>query len=265
VATLLLSVRPELSPVQVRDILQATADTIDAVNYPVRPNNFTGSGLVDASRALFSVGPIFGNMPAIRIVDSISVVDVTVASGSGIRPGNVVLHYAIGSGQSYAPLPMTLDSAMVFPTSGRYTVAIPALPYDTLVRFYVSADDSSSRSYQSPAAVTGNVWELHYGVTGVEPRLGFPKGYVLDQNFPNPFPSPANPQTLIRFELPHREHVSLRVYDMLGREVATLLDEVVDAGFQTVRFDAGNLASGVYLYQILTPSFRAARRMLIVR
>ena len=181
------------------------------------------------------------------------------------RPDQVILRYAVGGSSVYTPLPMALDSAMVFPTSGRYTVTIPALPYDTLVRFYVTASDSALASYRSPAEVTGKVWELHYGTTGVNPVTGFPKGYVLEQNYPNPFPTPSNPETVIRFELPRREHVTVRVYDMLGRQVATLLDDVVEAGQQNVRFDAQNLASGVYLYQIITPSFHAARRMLILR
>jgi hypothetical protein len=263
VAALLLSVRPELSPAEVRDLLRSTADSVDAGVYPVRPNNFTGWGLADATRALLSLGPVFANRPVVRVADSLSVVDIMIASSPGIR--GAVLRYAVGESQNFEPLPMRLDSAILGPTFGRYTVTIPRLPGNTLVRFTVTADDSDGRSYQSPAAVTGNVWTLRYGSGGVDPEPRVPKDYVLERNYPNPFPSPGNPRTSIRYKLPQQEHVTVRVFDVLGRMVATLVDGVEPPGVHTVVFDAGNLASGVYLYQLLTPSFHTVRRMMILR
>ncbi len=94
-----------------------------------------------------------------------------------------------------------------------------------------------------------------------EPEL--PEAYTLAQNYPNPF----NPATTIRFQLPQAEQVTLRVFDVLGREVAALLDNTSLAGGEhTVRFDASGLTSGVYLYRLEAgASFVQTRRMLLVK
>ena len=73
-----------------------------------------------------------------------------------------------------------------------------------------------------------------------------PEGYSLESNYPNPF----NPSTKISFTIPEAHHVSLVVYDALGREVATLVDSELGAGTHTVSFDGQKLASGVYIYRI---------------
>ncbi len=86
--------------------------------------------------------------------------------------------------------------------------------------------------------------------TGVDGKTfegnGLPQKYQLEQNFPNPF----NPTTVISYQLPAIGKVSLKVYDVLGREVKTLVEEKQSAGYYSVRFDGGSLPSGVYLYRI---------------
>ncbi len=74
-----------------------------------------------------------------------------------------------------------------------------------------------------------------------------PHAYKLDQNFPNPF----NPTTTIYYDLPVESKVSLRVYDILGKEVRALVDDSKEAGFYSARFDVRNLASGPYLYRLV--------------
>ncbi len=90
-----------------------------------------------------------------------------------------------------------------------------------------------------------------------------PETHALEQNYPNPF----NPATTIRFQLPQAEQVTLRVFDVLGREVAALLDDTsMAAGEHTVRFDASGLTSGVYLYRLEAgASFVQTRRMMLVK
>lgn len=103
--------------------------------------------------------------------------------------------------------------------------------------------------------------------TGVdnETELGsdnIPSTIKLDQNYPNPF----NPSTNITFALPSAQKVSLKVYDMLGREVATLINNrVMSGGQNTVTFDASNLSSGVYTYQLIGESTVISKRMTLIK
>lgn len=96
---------------------------------------------------------------------------------------------------------------------------------------------------------------------GVEP-LQVPKSFGLYQNYPNPF----NPSTTIAFDLPVSASVTLKVYNVLGQQVATVLDGVpYEAGRQSARFDASSLTTGVYFYRIHAGSFVSVRKMVLVK
>jgi hypothetical protein len=88
-----------------------------------------------------------------------------------------------------------------------------------------------------------------------------PKGYMLYQNYPNPF----NPVTVIRFEVPKAERVSLSVYDILGRRVETLMNANVTPGYYEIPFDGTNLASGVYFYRLSAGSFKQVKKMVLLK
>jgi hypothetical protein len=96
--------------------------------------------------------------------------------------------------------------------------------------------------------------------TGENPPL-LPDRFALEQNFPNPF----NPETNIRFMLKGSGLTSLKVYDVLGREVETLVNAHVEAGTHQVLFDGANLSSGVYLYRLVTPGFTETKAMLLAK
>ena len=85
--------------------------------------------------------------------------------------------------------------------------------------------------------------------------------FQLHQNYPNPF----NPATTIHYELPSAGHVSLRVYDLLGREIRTLVDERQNAGDHLVMFNAGSLPSGVYFYRLKAGDFVATKRLILLK
>ena len=88
-----------------------------------------------------------------------------------------------------------------------------------------------------------------------------PESYALHPNYPNPF----NPETTIHYELPEAEQVTLRIFDTLGRVVATLVDEPRAAGRYDVTFEAHGLPSGVYLYQIRVGAFVETRRLVLLK
>ncbi|MGE5620970.1 MAG: right-handed parallel beta-helix repeat-containing protein [archaeon] len=88
-----------------------------------------------------------------------------------------------------------------------------------------------------------------------------PTEYALLQNYPNPF----NPSTVINFDIPQASKVSLRVYDMLGKEVATLVDGYKEIGSYSVRFNASSLPSGMYIYEIRANNFIRSGKMLLLK
>jgi hypothetical protein len=88
-----------------------------------------------------------------------------------------------------------------------------------------------------------------------------PGQFQLLQNYPNPF----NPGTTIKYDLPKATHVSLTVYDLLGRELSVLVNERRDAGVYEVKFDGSNLASGVYFYYLQAGSFVDTKALLLLR
>jgi hypothetical protein len=91
---------------------------------------------------------------------------------------------------------------------------------------------------------------------------GSPQVLQLDQNFPNPF----NPTTIIRYRLPLESRVTLRVFNVLGQEVAKVIDaELQSAGNKQVQFNAGRLASGVYVYSVTAGSFSERKKMVLIR
>jgi len=97
-----------------------------------------------------------------------------------------------------------------------------------------------------------------------------PKNFSLEQNYPNPF----NPSTTISYQLPKAGNVTLKVFDVLGREVATLVDEYRNAGSYNVQFTMNNLpavrqdvqlSSGIYFYQLKTGDFVETKKMLLIK
>jgi hypothetical protein len=90
---------------------------------------------------------------------------------------------------------------------------------------------------------------------------GIPKVFALMQNYPNPF----NPTTTIQYALPKSSNVEIKVYDLVGREVTTLINEFKQAGNYSVEFNANNFASGVYFYRIKAGDFTDTKKMLLVK
>ncbi|HSD62982.1 MAG TPA: T9SS type A sorting domain-containing protein, partial [Ignavibacteriaceae bacterium] len=98
-------------------------------------------------------------------------------------------------------------------------------------------------------------------VTGVKNETLNQYSYKLEQNYPNPF----NPTTRITYSIPERNNVTLKVYNMLGQEVTTLVNTTKDAGQYEVNFDAAKLASGLYIYKLQAGNFTESRKMMLLK
>ena len=99
------------------------------------------------------------------------------------------------------------------------------------------------------------------GTSSVDELSDSPDGFILSQNYPNPF----NPSTRIQYQVPSTSHINLKVYDVLGNEVATLVNEEKSVGSYEIVFDAKELSSGIYFYTIKAGSFVETKKMILIR
>ncbi len=104
-------------------------------------------------------------------------------------------------------------------------------------------------------------WNYGSGATSVEQQEGIANSFSLAQNYPNPF----NPTTTIQYSIPEASHVSLKVFDVLGKEVAVLVNQEQTAGIYTSNFDASNLTSGIYFYTLTANNFTATKKLMLVK
>jgi carboxypeptidase T len=99
------------------------------------------------------------------------------------------------------------------------------------------------------------------GTVGVPGLTNIPKTFALAQNYPNPF----NPVTVIKYQLPQPEFVTIKIYDLLGKEVTSLVNDRKEPGYYEASFDGSNLASGLYFYRIEAGSFAETKKMMLIK
>jgi hypothetical protein len=144
-------------------------------------------------------------------------------------------------------------------------VTIPSQPFvninsnDSIAVFYAFAIGANQAEIVSAI----NEAQVKYStVLSVDNKISeIPTGYSLGQNYPNPF----NPSTKIQFSINNTQFVSLKVFDILGNEVATLVNEELTAGVYQYNFDASNLSSGVYYYRLNAGSFSETKKMILTK
>ena len=242
-AALVLSAHPELTPMQVREALRSTATN------SASPNNSIGWGVINTYKAILYYGMVLSTDPEILMLpDSSTSVGVFVVSNALVKKDSVKLFYSTDGGATFTtPLPMTLADIVDSSTySGKYIAIIPKQKAGTAVKFYAFAVDATNKPR----------------MTSVEGRPPVPASFELFQNYPNPF----NSATIIQYTLDHANYATLKVYDILGREVATLVNEYQTAGIKSpVYFDASHLSSGVYLYRLKAGEFSAVKKLVLLK
>jgi len=121
--------------------------------------------------------------------------------------------------------------------------------------------DDGAGSWQYKGSSLTFIYRI-IAVTGIASENGNgPATYSLSQNYPNPF----NPATSISFTLPSKSFVSLKIFDLLGREVATLVNEQKLAGIYTKKWNAANVSSGIYFYRLQADKFTETKKLLLLK
>ncbi len=161
----------------------------------------------------------------------------------------VNLDYSINAGKSWNSIAKQLHSAFT-----NYGWQVPEVNSDScLIKISSSAD---STIYD----INDSLFSIQT-TTGLTENSSLPKQFSLEQNYPNPF----NPSTVISYQLSAVSQVELKVFDILGREVKTLVNEIQSAGNYKINFNASNLSSGIYLYKIKTEKFIQTKKMILVK
>ncbi|MFA5834340.1 MAG: T9SS type A sorting domain-containing protein [Bacteroidota bacterium] len=159
------------------------------------------------------------------------------------------------------PRPTTGSEAVTAGTS--YSSTQVAKPFFTQVSYRGAFDPATPRNAQWDAGWTNyNPNSVNY-ITSVKVKSGInaPAVYSLDQNYPNPF----NPSTTINYVLPMSGNVTLKVYNLIGQEVATLVNDYQQAGGYNVKFDASKLSSGVYFYSLNAGNYTQVKKMMLLK
>jgi subtilisin family serine protease len=180
------------------------------------------------------------------------------AQGSGVRVASATnpTSYTSSSGTSFS-CPLTAGVAALI------VKARPnATPYQIANAMRMTASRASTPDNQYGWGIVNALAAINYLPTTDAPEQNTqPKQFSLEQNYPNPF----NPTTTIRFSLVETGHTSLKVFDVLGRAVATLVDETMQAGTHHVTLDASRFASGTYFYKLQSGNNIAVKKLMVVK
>jgi serine protease AprX len=183
------------------------------------------------------------------------------AMGSGnkvAQPGSGSTGYTNGSGTSYS-CPMTAGVCAVILSAN------PNLTPMQVRNLLRQTADSSSTPNRLRGWGLINCWEavkIARTISGIKSNdIVVASGFSLSQNYPNPF----NPSTKINYQLPISGFVNIKVFDITGKEIATIINQQQNSGYHTVSFNAGNLSSGIYFYKIQSGNFIATRKMTLIK
>lgn len=181
-------------------------------------------------------------------------------NGAANQPLSLTLRWRVSTGATQYRVQLSADSSFASTVLDDSTVVDTTKLVNGLsnaARYFWrvrSRNGAGSSQFSS-------VWNFTSVLTRVGDEQNVPSEVSLDQNYPNPF----NPSTLIRYSIPNRQFVSLRVYDLTGKVIAVLVDGVQEGGQHSVGFNTTELASGLYLYQLAAGDQVIGKKMLLIR
>lgn len=245
IAGLLKSAWPHLTNQQIRKIFLECGDN------PTTPNNDRGWGLISAKRVV--------SYPNLKQESTSFKLNKIFISSDAINTATIKLNYKIGNG-SFQSAAMNYDGVL------KYDYSLPNTTNGTLIEFYFTYNTSSGASVREPASSN---YKFSYGsfnisnLTSVELGETLPTEFDLSQNYPNPF----NPSTTIQYSVSQPGIVQLKVYDILGNEVATLVNQFKQIGIYNSQFSIRNyqLSSGVYFYRLQVGDFSVTKKMVLIK
>ncbi|MCW8806341.1 MAG: agmatine deiminase family protein, partial [Ignavibacteriaceae bacterium] len=233
---------------------------------------------INCNSIIGSLGAIHCIMKEVGVPDPVWIshakMDPEIFEGDSIAISAVIKSK---SGIAHASIYWTNDTTLGFASSSMQVVSgdsavgyIPAQTDSTVIYYYISATSNDGRTVAKPLVAPDGFYNflVKNSVTDLAETIQ-PEEFYLFQNYPNPF----NPSTKIRFDIPNviademkqSQFISLKVYDMLGNEVATLLNEEKTSGKYEVTFDATGLTSGVYFYKLEAGSIVQLKKMILLK
>jgi hypothetical protein len=189
---------------------------------------------------------------------TIATVDTGAAGSAAVLPDWRILDTA-STLWLYPDWPIPVNLA--YSDADLKTAGIGGFPLGDLNWFPTQKANWLAQRNAELANIQNSLDNAHLVSTGVGELTGVPSTFALQQNYPNPF----NPSTLISFTIPKSGNVSLKVYDVLGQEVATLMNEFKPVQSYEVKFDARGLASGIYFYTLQTENQSLTKKMVLMK
>jgi hypothetical protein len=251
-----LEITPNTATLQVGDQQQFTATGKDPEGNPVTLNNpvweYTGGGVMIPS----------GNTAEYTATDlnQLTTIEVTPATAN-LQVGDQQQFTAKGYDADENRMPFTpkwsATGGTIIPNQGAL-MKVSLVDSSTVTYTATEAGDHMVVCRDSTTGIADTAYVQV--TTGVADDEGLPDGFVLHQNYPNPF----NPETTIRYTVKDPSRVVMKVFDLRGREVATLVDRIHPSGFYSVQFDASGLASGIYFCRIRMKDFVAVKKMVLL-
>jgi serine protease AprX len=284
VGALILSANKSLTPLQVRGILRKFASRSNT------PGNTYGWGIINAALSVDSARKLDNTPPTIlhtqpfttTLNTGVITMKAKIFDNGIIRlwPNQAPLLYyrtSTNGGTTWSATTPVNYNALSLDT---FFFPIPGNPLGTTVQYYFAAQDialpnpllstlPAGGSGINPPGTTAPPTRFQYyiGVNGITPISSeIPNSFKLYNNYPNPF----NPSTKIKFDIPaagldNNQFVKIRVYDLLGREVITLVNDQLKPGRYEISFDASKYSSGVYFYKLETTDFTDIKKMILLK
>jgi hypothetical protein len=277
VCALILSANKSLTPIQVRGILRHYSSRSNS------PDNLYGWGIINAKLSVDSARKLDNTLPSIQHTQPFTTTINTgiITMGAKMTDNGIIrswvneaprLYYRKNTGSGWSPYSAVNASSTV---TDSFYFQIPASPLETQVEYYFAAQDialPTPKISTLPAGGSGinppgttpptSVFLFTVGNTsGITGNGKIPTEFRLYNNFPNPF----NPSTKIKFDLPKFTPVKLSVFNIMGKEIKTLINGNLNAGSYNLEFTAENLSSGVYFYRLETADFIETKKMMLLK